>query len=259
MRVSWFTRAVLLASLAGPLGCESSTAPQDAAGLAPLLATASLSFIPNAAAVGLTYLPATVPRAIDPPQCAFAESMGRFSCAPYSILISQAFTGFSDTLGYELLDASGASMRVFDPALTVAVRTYAAVEYVTQSNGTQLPGDLHQTFTSRRTADGNYLIDGTQIIHASQSGRFGVGYKIDTLNVTITGVEVSGAGRAGQYPLSGTVQFLLRQQGGFRLGTTVTFNGTSTVPVVYLGDLPPITCTWNLAGTTADAMTCAKP
>ena len=214
-----------------------------------------MSFIPNALEVNLTLVPKTLPRAIDPSQCAFDTSGQRFLCAPYSISISQVFTGFSDTLSFELLDASGARMRAFDAARTVAVKTYATVEYVTQYQGTPLPGDLHQTMTSQLNPDGSVVLDGTQVVHSSGLTYKGPPtYKTTLTSVMITGVKLPPASSANRYPLSGSVVFV-----GTGAVDTVTFNGTQYVPVrgkaVYGAG---ISCQLDLAILSSTALTCGK-
>ena len=254
MRALSFPRWLLL-SLACMIACESSTAPNGESAPAAVVAMASLNFIPNAPDVGISRLPKTLPRAIDPVQCAFYLPTQEFLCTPYSIPISQVFTGYSDTLSYELLDAYGSRMSAYDAARTTAIRTHAAVEYVTQFQGTQLPGDLHQTLTARLRDDGAYVIDGSQTVHSSSVAYRGpINYKTDTMSVTVSGVTIPRTGSGNGYPTSGTVIFVMRSV----LTSTVTFNGTQFASVALSTHPAGQLCKLDLANVSSTALSCGQ-
>jgi hypothetical protein len=257
-------RRVLLA-LAASIALESCGSAGDTptgivtiADVAPFLAAASLdAIIPNAFDAQLTVVPKSLPRTVDPQTCAYNTAFGRFDCSVFSISQSQAYTGFTDTLDFQLLGADGTAMAAFDRAATAAIRTRARIGYVTQENGIPLPGEMQQEFVVRPQADGGVVMDGKQVVHASITGG-GSNYRTvtvkgDTLVVIISEVRLPVGGRV---PSSGTVTFSLKDA---RLGPrvdVVSFNGTTIVPLVRDGTRQ---CTYDLAGTSYTAISCPKP
>ncbi len=170
--------------------------------------------------------------------CDFVAASQRFVCPPITS------SGMTVNRSFQLLDVSETPQSAFDPATTAAVKT------VTDLAGIHIvgPGTTDVRHHSEQTVAGllesTWAIEGeasTRYIHASTTGT-------DTLLVaTITDLTLPRSTTQRIYP-SGTISTDLSSSAfpGGVISMTTTFNGTSTVSLVFDFDGVTQNCTWNL-------------
>ena len=231
-----------------PLGSEEVDATAEALAFAEGLGLPGTNTDreTGAAPTGLTRLP-----------CRYNEESGRWVCAP----VTRNGLTFVRSFGY--VDANGNPMRRFDPLLTAAANTRNAVHGTIERDNASIrvrsAGEM--TVSGLLGQETTHTLDGREVgVRELElvSDQGASSSRVEFANQTIAVVIplVSQADRANgsrRWPLSGQVvrahSVTVTRDGQTnteRRRETMTFNGTSLVPVEIVGSRGTRSCTRNL-------------
>ena len=237
--------ALAVASFASACASDSSTAPGT-------LQTASLSQLlgefaaPGLAAVSsVAGVPGVSTAGLAASTCAFASASQSFVCPTVTA------SGLTLSQSYVLLSAAGAPLSAFDASAVAAIRTTGSATGTISDPSGPMTLDMRQTMTLSGLLTGTHTLNGTGTTHLVRSGSTTAG-TIDVTN-TFTNVVLPANGSTNSYPISGTVASTVASTIAGTTGSstvTMTFNGTSKIPVTVSGLGATLRCTFDLASST---------
>lgn len=183
------------------------------------------------------------------------------AASAYHVCPSVTRDGLTVTRRFQFRDASGTAAQNFDPSLTASVNFLRALDGTVSgatNDGTTWTRGVHET--SDRTVSGLAGAETQRVWNGTDTGAdttvYTSGSRSRTYAATVTqtarDVVVAVPRTATSYPLSGTVSRVvtakLTQSGAsatrnVERTATVTFNGTSSVPLTVNG----VACTLDLA------------
>jgi hypothetical protein len=188
------------------------------------------------AGVGMTGVSAPPPEA-----CPFDATTEFFICP------ERSHEGIVMNRRYQLLDASGSSLPSFDAATVFGIRSIVDASGTMQRpglNGSTLTLTIEahddQTLTGLGTATRTVNGTGTSEITTTHDGQ------TRTTTSTRTTENLVLPSGPGAYPPSGTISNTATSE-GMTFSSTMTFNGTSTVTIVFSFNGVTNTCTYDLA------------
>jgi hypothetical protein len=228
------TLALTLATVAAGCGSDSATAPRSQpVTLDQALAELSLPALSATAEAfggGAPTLPSLASSG-----CTYEAASQSYACTPI------VASGVTVTQGFTLLDASGGKQAAFDKTTTAAVRANTTIGGTIDDGTTQLTIDGQQELTLSGLLGPTHTLDGTSTVHlASIEGDLPFETTVAT---TITGLVVQPPTQDGTHPWpkGGTITVELSTTIGAGapdpdvVRVTITFNGTSTVNVTFIG------------------------
>lgn len=244
--------ALAAAALLAGCGADSSVSPSTPVSLDEVFKELSLPAISSAtsAAPGLAVNPLAGGPVI-PTGCSYALASQSFVCPS----VTQA--GFTFSQNYQLLDASGTPLALFDATSLAAVRV--------RSTTTGTETDAAGSFTIDGQSDGTlsglqtsrHVLNGTSTMNISGTYTAGTSSlsMTSTMTTTTTDLVIPPSSSTNKYPLSGTIA-IDGTSTSFIPGlpsTThmvLTFDGTSKVKVTINGVALAGCSTIDLSGTT---------
>lgn len=238
--------ALAVAILASACSSDSSTSPAtvQTTSLSQLLgefAAPGLAAISNVAGV-----PGVSTAGLAAATCSYASTSQSFVCPTVSA------SGLTLSQSYVLLSAAGAPMAAYDASTVAAIRTTSSATGTISDPSGPLTVDTRQTMTLSGLLTGTHTLNGTGTTHLVRSGSTAAG-TIDVTN-TFTNVVLPAQGGGSAYPASGTVTSTVSSAiGGTATSSTITmtFNGTSKIPVTVGGLGATVRCTIDIASSTS--------
>lgn len=247
--------ASLAAAIVVFAACGDSTAPtQEVAAVDDLLSELQVAGSAGSAGLALGGGPVALTTMPSAAQCPF-NSLTQFFVCP-----STSNSGLTFTLSYQLLDASGTVQSAFNAATTAAIRTVSDVSGTltsqTASHASSITSSVTMNAHNDQTLSG--LLTGTHTLNGTGNSTstmdFGGTTGTMTTSSIIAGLVLPQRGNPNQYPQAGSIAMDLTANfggGPFTSHIVMTFDGTSTTTMVMTTNGLTMTCTLNMASSSA--------
>lgn len=234
--------ALVAAVLLAGCGADSSVSPSTPVDLNEVFREMSLPAITGAtsAAAGYEGPTALLGTAGVPTGCSYVLASQSFACAPLTV------GGVTVTQSYQLLNASGLPLSVFEPTTLAAVRMQGTIAGTDTSAGDTftISGTQDQTLSGLQTS--KHTLNGTSTVNMSGTFDTGGG-TLEPLTLAMTSTTkdlvIPATPGTNAYPASGTVTvnetMSLRSLPSFTSTIVLTFDGTSKVKVTIDGVAAP--------------------
>lgn len=184
--------------------------------------------------------------------CAWADAQQAFACAAATV------NGLTFTRAYTPLDAAGNVQRTPERATTAGIRMTSTIAgSVASPAGAGGASTIaqRQELTLGGLLAGPRRLDGTSTLDLTTPASDGTALAVRATQ-TIAGLVLPAAG--ARWPAAGTISTDLGVNGQALLRAVMTFDGTSTVALVYTQAGQTLRCTLDLAAATP-APSCPQP
>jgi hypothetical protein len=234
---------VILSAAAVVAACSDGTSPEpdDDATLEEVLSELSTVGTYAGAGVAPSGVGMVGVSAPPPEVCPFDATTEYFICA------ERTHEGVTMNRRYQLFDAGGSPLPAFDGATVFGIRSIADV-----SGTRQLPGLNGSTLTLTIDAHDDQILTGlgtaTRTVNGTGTSEITTTHdgQTRTTNSTRTTENLVLPSGPGAYPASGTITNTGTSE-GMTFSSTMTFNGSSTVTIVFSFNGTTQTCTYDLA------------
>jgi hypothetical protein len=179
--------------------------------------------------------------------CAFSATDQRFDCAPVTV------NGLTITRSYALLDASGHSLSIANPAAIAAIHSITDIKGTlagTGTTGTSMTIDRHEDATLTDLLATTHVLNGT----ATQKLDFAASGLTFSSNETSTtaNLRLPQPTATTHWPLGGTITTDRTMTVSGLAGTTtshevLTFDGTSVMTLTRTSGSVTMTCKFDLS------------
>jgi hypothetical protein len=245
-------RAALVVAVCSVVACGESTAPVESVPSVEELLD-DMNVVATLGGSAMTFLGVTAPLSMPAPgPCPYESATQRFVC-PATIAGS-----FTVKQYVQLFDASNTPMSTYD------VSKLAAIRHVSDVTGTTVSGTSSFKTTQHNDGTLSGLLTGTRTLNASGTHVMTVtstqlpSSVVFDMSHTTTNVVVPKRGNDNKYPPSGTIAMTLLvgppNESTATSTITMTFNGTSIVPMTFTTNGVTRTCTVDLASATAQPL-----